>query len=209
MKDMELAQLLLAKFCHDIAGSLGAIWSSTEYLEYDNQDTRKKAIKLINDGSHKAISSLKFFRSAYGFLDNAGEANLDEIQALSRDLLYDHKINLDFHRQINHTPEVFICINTGRLILCLTLIASMALLNGGSLNVLIEKQSDAKRIRIKAAGSRIKIDEKRYAILRSEVHEPELSEQNIHYYYTMRLLWRLGLKLKINIAADSVEYIVE
>jgi histidine phosphotransferase ChpT len=209
MKDMELAQLILAKFCHDIAGSLGAIGGSIEYLEHDNEEMRKKATKLIHDGSSQAISRLKFFRCAYGFSDNSGESNLEEIEELASELLEAHKIILAFHKPTNHAPEVFICINTGRLLLCMIFIGSMALLHGGTIDVLIEKQSNTKKITIKASGQRIKIDEERYNVLCGEADATKPSVRNVHYYYTMRLLKQLMLNLTINRIEGGVEYIVE
>lgn len=209
-ESMELTQVLIAKFCHDLAGTMGAVGNAVEFLEENNEQMRKRAIDLVNTSAQHAIANLRFFREAYGISKNNGEANLDEIRELcSIFLSCSSKITLDFQRKHCHQPEVFIGLGTGKLVLCVVSVAATTLLRGGIVKVEIEKASSSARVIVSSLGSGLKINEVHHDILCGKVKESSLSTLNVHYHYTRMLIEQLNANLVIKSSEDKVEYIIQ
>ena len=209
MNDIELAQLLAAKIGHDLSGSMGAVWSSTEYLDHSNIDMRKTATELIKTSSANATNALKFFRATYGSSNDVGEAHLEELTLIAKEFLRGHNIALEFHKQYSHNPEVFICVSTGKLILSMILAASMTLLHGGLITVTIEKADHKKKVTIVATGKKIKIREGNHDILMGKPSSEGIQVRDIHHFYTARLIEQLGMTLKIHTLSERLEYVME
>lgn len=207
---MELTQVLIAKFCHDLAGTMGAVGNAVEFLGEENEQMRKRATDLVATSAQHAIANLRFFREAYGISKNNGEANLDEIRELCSIFLEcSNKINLDFQHKPGHQPEVFIGLGTGKLVLCVVSVAVTTLLRGGIVKVEIEKVSNGMRVIVSSIGSGLKINEVHHDILCGKVDHYSLSTLNVHYHYTRMLIEQLGAKLIIKTTADRVDYIIE
>lgn len=64
----ELSELILTKFCHDIAGVAGALMNGTELLSdsLDDKDFLKQASQTLADSSRFLTYRLRFFRAAFG-----------------------------------------------------------------------------------------------------------------------------------------------
>ena len=70
--DLELAQLLCTRLCHDLAGPVGAIAAGVELIGDDPAMADAETIGLIGDSSSAASRKLKFLRAALGYAQNAG-----------------------------------------------------------------------------------------------------------------------------------------
>lgn len=207
---LELTQVLIAKFCHDVAGTMGAVANAVEFLMEDNEPLRKRAAELASTSSQHAIANLRFFREAYGISKNSGEANFDDIRELCAIFLQcSNKITLDFQQKHSHKPEIFIGLGVGKLVLCIVAVAATTLLHGGVVKVDIEKISEGVRIIVSSSGAGIRVNNTHHDILCGKTQKTTLSTLNVHYYYTRMLIEQLGAKLIISSNADKVEYIIE
>jgi histidine phosphotransferase ChpT len=72
--DLELAQLLCTRLCHDLAGPVGAVAAGVELIGEDPQAADAETLGLIGSSSAAASRKLKFLRAALG---SAGGAPLD------------------------------------------------------------------------------------------------------------------------------------
>jgi histidine phosphotransferase ChpT len=72
--DLELAQLLCTRLCHDLAGPVGAVAAGVELIGDDPQAADAETLGLIGSSSAAASRKLKFLRAALGA---AGGAPLD------------------------------------------------------------------------------------------------------------------------------------
>ena len=68
--DLELAQLLCTRLCHDLAGPIGAVAAGVELIGDDPAMADAETIGLIGDSSSAASRKLKFLRAAMGFSQN-------------------------------------------------------------------------------------------------------------------------------------------
>lgn len=209
LSELLLTQHLFAKFFHDLSGALSAVNSGIEYLDSLDTKTRDRAMKLLSHGSSKSIETLEFFRKAYGASNQNGEANLEEIEQLCINFTKDSKIDLEFQIESSYRPEVFTCINTGRIILCLVAIASEALVYGGKLKVRYIKTDDDKKIIVTASDDRVRVNKANIQILSSKNKDAaNVTYMNAHYYYTCRILEAMKSDIIINTSDDLIEYIV-
>jgi hypothetical protein len=208
--ELSLTQHLFSKLFHDLSGALGAVSNGIEYLDSVDNKTREKAVKLLRHGSQQSIDALEFFRKAYGASTKNGEANLDEVHELCANFLKDSKINFDFSKP-SYQPEVFTCVNTGRLILCLVSIAAEALVYGGLITVTFSKTNNKKKIIVTASSNtKIKIHKSKNQVLSQENTDMnDLTYENAHYYYTAKIIHEIGAKIVINSSDNTIEYIVE
>jgi histidine phosphotransferase ChpT len=73
-KDLELAQLLCTRLCHDLAGPVGAVAAGVELIGGDPTQADAETLGLIGNSSAAASLKLKFMRAALGA---AGAATQD------------------------------------------------------------------------------------------------------------------------------------
>jgi histidine phosphotransferase ChpT len=73
-KDLELAQLLCTRLCHDLAGPVGAVAAGVELIGGDPTQVDTETLGLIGSSSAAASLKLKFMRAALGA---AGAATQD------------------------------------------------------------------------------------------------------------------------------------
>lgn len=64
--DLELAQLLCTRLCHDLAGPIGAVAAGVELIGGDPGAADAETLSLIGDSSSAASLKLKFVRAALG-----------------------------------------------------------------------------------------------------------------------------------------------
>lgn len=69
--DLELAQLLCTRLCHDLAGPIGAVAAGVELIGDDPAMADAETIGLIGDSSNAASRKLKFMRAALGHTQNS------------------------------------------------------------------------------------------------------------------------------------------
>lgn len=72
--ELELAQLLCTRLCHDLAGPIGAVAAGVELIGGDPSAADAETLSLIGDSSTAASLKLKFVRAALG---SSGAGALD------------------------------------------------------------------------------------------------------------------------------------
>ena len=207
MRDIDLAQGLLAKLCHDLSGVLGAVDNGIDFLKMDDDRTREKALDLLHLSASQSIARLQFYRKAYGLAKYVGEVNLQEVDSLCRAFL-DEKIDFNLDETYFNDPHLFLCDNTGKIIMCLVEVAASCLIYSGAIRVEIEKVNGAKRVAVVASGKKIKSDQEKYDILIGKFGEDVLSAMNIHYYYIFKLAEDIKTKIKIIASTNQIEFIL-
>lgn len=207
MKDIDLTQGLVAKLCHDLSGVLGAVNNSIDFLRMDDDRTKDKALALLHSSAAQSIARLQFYRKAYGLAKYVGEVNLKEVFSLCRAFL-DEKIEFNLAETYFNDPHLFLCDNTGKIIMCLVEAAASCLIYGGVIKVEIEKVDGKKRVAVVASGSKIRSDQSKYDILSGEFGEDVISAMNIHYYYIFKLAEAIDSRVKIIASTNQIEFIL-
>lgn len=74
--DLEVAQLLCTRLCHDLAGPIGAVAAGVELIGDDPAMADAETISLIGDSSGAASRKIKFLRAAFGMAQPGSTGDL-------------------------------------------------------------------------------------------------------------------------------------
>ena len=200
ISQIKILELLSARMFHDLAGPIGAIHNSIEFLEEDNNPViKEKAIKIVKSSSDEAIIRLKFFRYAYGNVDD-NEVSLHDIKPLIQDFLIDKRFKLSWEETLDKPVNSYIA----KIIMNFIVIASMALIQGGSLNITHNNEG----VKIVFQDKNVILSEDTKSLLKGDLTHITLTSTNIQIYYTYLMIQAAKAKITINKITDGVEFII-
>lgn len=205
-ENIHLAELLCTRLCHDLTGPIGAVNNGAEFLSEEGFDLQNQAVDLIVSSAFSAVSRLQFYRMAYGNVKDHGEANLAEKQKIAVDFFVGSKIILDWPETHTDAAGVSISLKMLRLIYNLLIIASSALIRGGTISVRLDKDDLSRKIiTVSAKGANLKWDseaEKIFSIVSSANNSSdcEVNTKNVQLHLTRQyaddlratIEWRVG-----------------
>ncbi len=200
-ENIHLAELLCTRLCHDLTGPIGAVNNGAEFLSEEGFDLQNQAVDLIVSSAFSAVSRLQFYRMAYGNVKDHGEANLGEKQKIASDYFIGSKITLDWPETHTDAAGVSISLKMLRLIYNLLIIASHALIRGGTISVRLDKDDlERKIITILAKGANLKWDSEAEKIFSAAPSDCEVNTKNVQLHLTRQyaddlrstIEWRVG-----------------
>ena len=207
LKDIEVSEFLCAKFCHDLAGPIGAINNGIDFFDSDNEQMREKAHELVRMSSKQAVNRLTFFRQAYGNVAAGNETHLMELRSLILKFMEDSKLQLDFIDSASDNNDV-VDGKLGKLLINVVLIASHVIMANGLISVRVERSKDQSKIIISAEGPSHKIGDELLKILSWKLDGVEISSRNIQHYYTALLSREIGASVSVHEEGNKVYFTV-
>ena len=84
--DLELAQLLCTRLCHDLAGPIGAVSSGVELMGEDPALIDEEILALLSNSALAGARKLKFMRIAFGW-PGGGDLALEQVENAFKDYL--------------------------------------------------------------------------------------------------------------------------
>ena len=196
---MEFTELLCAKFCHDLAGPVGAVNNGIDFLNYDDKQMQERAIELIEMSSKQAINRLTFLRQAYGFLQDSSETGISNIRTLVTNFFYKSKVNVNFFidKDIEKVDR-----NILKLILNLTIIASTAIMYNGLL--VTHDKTNNLSVSVEGIGNTNKIEPEVLSILDGK--NTEITTRNVQCIYTKNIANAINYKFSTSSINDKVTF---
>jgi histidine phosphotransferase ChpT len=209
--DIKICELLQAKFCHDMAGTLSAINNSVEFLSASNSNLREKANNLIQVSAAESVAKLQFYRMAYGNTTDVGEANLAELRSIINNFASYTKASIVWPDSNLHKPSSPITHRLAKIILNLIPIIIDSLIYGGTINIDRTLASNGNsQISLNARGKKCLLEDKYINVmLNPEISISELSVDNIQEHLIARLIRICNAKLCINKAEEGAEIIIQ
>lgn len=153
---IDFASLLCSRLCHDLLSPVGALNNGLELLGDENDpEMRIRVFQLLSESARVSANKLKFFRLAFGAAGGFGEqVDAREAKTAIEGLLADNK-----RTQFNWWVETETLPKSAlKVMLNLALIASEALVRGGTLDVGGEDNGGQLEIVFKIEGPRIILD---------------------------------------------------
>jgi len=154
---VDFASLLCSRLCHDLLSPVGALNNGLELLtDETDPEMRARVFQLLSESARASANKLKFFRLAFGGAGGFGEqVDSREAKAAIEGLLVDN-MRTKFHWWVeaDTLPKTAL-----KVMLNLTLIASDALVRGGTLDVGGEENNGHLEIVVKIEGPRIILDQ--------------------------------------------------
>ncbi len=153
---VDFASLLCSRLCHDLLSPVGALNNGLELLGDENDpEMRVRVFQLLSESARASANKLKFFRLAFGAAGGFGEqVDSREAKTAIEGLLVDNKrTTFNWWVEAETLPKTAL-----KVMLNLTLIASEALVRGGTLDVGGEENGGQLEIVVKIEGPRIILD---------------------------------------------------
>ena len=151
---VDFASLLCSRLCHDLLSPVGALNNGLELLgDETDPEMRARVFQLLSESARASANKLKFFRLAFGAAGGFGErVDSREAKAAIDGLLVDNKrTTFNWWVEAETLPKTALMLN-------LAMIASEALVRGGTLDVGGEENGGQLEIVVKIEGPRIILD---------------------------------------------------
>jgi len=205
LEELHIAELLCTRLCHDLTGPIGAVNNGAEFLSEEGFNLQNQAVDLIVSSAFSAVTRLQFYRLAYGKMRDHGEANLADTKKLLTDFFSDTKTTLDWPDSHTDAAGVSISLKMSRLILNLLVVASGALIRGGSIAVRVEQDgSGQKKVLVTASGAGLKWDNEMGGVFSGKVGVAELTPKNVQAYLTKRFADEIEASLTFTSETDKL-----
>lgn len=204
-KILDFSELLITKFCHDLAGVIGAVDNGVEFLEeMASEETRKKALELLAYSSSEAVSKLKFFRYIYGMSSNVGETDLSDIKTLVSN--YYEKSKHKFHwKQGSHDAGVVQLTSRASKLLCnIIYLLSEAMITAGEISIEINVKGTTKEFSVIGKSQKFK-DIKAITQILSSHELRDISLESVQIHLTSKIATSLDVVLGIEHGTDYLK----
>jgi histidine phosphotransferase ChpT len=203
--ELRMAELLCTRLCHDLTGPIGAVNNGAEFLSEEGFNLQGQAVELIVSSAFSAVTRLQFYRMAYGQMRDHGEASLADKQKLASDFFTGSKITLDWPESHTDAAGVSISLKMSRLIFNLLIVASGALIRGGTIGVRIMQEGGSQRqLVVTAQGPGMKWDDEIDKVFSKNFGSDDLTPRNVQTYLTRRFCEELGASFNYQLDGEQV-----
>lgn len=199
---VDLASLLCSRLCHDLLSPVGALNNGLELLADETDPAmRERCMDLLAESARVSANKLKFYRLAFGAGGGYGDAvDARETQAAVRGLVGDNKrVELGWY-----VEEPTLSKPATKVLLNLVLLASDALVRGGSLDVGAEENNGVTEIVVKMEGQRIVLDPQLRRMLVEGEAEDGVTARSAAAYVTHELVRNSGGSIQVSEPAADV-----
>ncbi len=198
--ELNVAELLASRLCHDLISPVGAVNSGIELLTEFGGDPDGESMALISSSARTASDKLLFFRIAYGNAGSGTNVPLSEGLALVAPVCLNHRTEAVID---DASAGAMPGAGAVKLLLCLALMAGESLPRAGTLTVRVGPHM---RTEITASGGGARIGDGERAALAGEVASDKLDPRTAHAYFTNSVARRLGVATDVSHDMDSVVF---
>jgi histidine phosphotransferase ChpT len=199
LSPIQLSQLLITRYSHDIVGPIGAVNNGIEFLQ-ENDKMEEQAISLITDSAKQAINRIQFYRYLYGILKEQDSVSFDDKKNLVEAFYESSKIKLNW---LDNLKENSSNLNAEslRIICSLIFIAGTSLIRGGEVKIYSKNMDN---IIIEAVGTNIIFHaDAQNILLGNNSFIPD--SNNIQIIYTKMLIDNSGAKILFELNDNSLK----
>lgn len=201
--DLEVAQLLCSRLCHDIISPIGAVNAGLELLE-EAADEDGRALALVATSAAEASRRLAFYRVAFGLgVGAAGPAPMRDARELAAGLLQGGKTTLDWPADAGSTPDGAAPADAVKVVLNMVLIAHESLPRGGTVGVKVKTLDDGLGVAVVAAGAGARLRDDLRQALAGKAAGDDLTARNVHGHYAQCLARGLGAAIEVGEGAGG------
>lgn len=201
--DLQLAELLASRLCHDLVGPISAISNGMELLEEGLAELDEEAKRLVGDSAGQAAASLQFFRVAFGF----GAAPADDpaqLRQLLQPFLGHRKTTLEWRADLPPVAsEAGLPDGWGKLLLNMAALAAEALPTGGRVEVAVSGRPAGGALSCLAAGADAGLRDEVLQAMAPGAGVEGLTPRSVQGFYARRVAERLGASLTSELRADG------
>jgi histidine phosphotransferase ChpT len=196
-----ISQLISTKLCHDIAGLVGAINNSLEYLNSSDESIKLQAKDLLENSSKETVKRLNFYRETYGTIRNEN-TNIEFLKATIESFIDTSKVSLFLENETNFNE-----ISQLSFKFCLSLanLAYISLPRGGEMTFKFKSTEINKISYLKSltfTGNMLRLRSETNDLLKGKTND--VNSSNINIYYIFLLLKELNQEIEITHEHDKI-----
>lgn len=204
LNEIELSELLMIKFCHDLSGPVGAINNGAELLQDCDDSLQGQAVDLIETSAKDVIARLLFFRQAYGSANDKSATEVSTLKDLSVNFLSSKKVRMIWMPEsANLNIPASVSGSIGKILLNMIILTAASLVYGGDISIYLSQEQDKTSIRVRGEGKMVKVDKEISDILKGK--DSEINVKNINAYLVSRLIEKQKAKSELVVGKDYVE----
>ncbi|MGJ3231487.1 MAG: histidine phosphotransferase ChpT [Oceanicaulis sp.] len=199
----DLAALLCSRVCHDIAGPTSAMGAALSVLDDETAaDMKDDAIALLRSGAGQIRAKLEYARVCFGAGGSrGGEMAISEIRALAGPMFDEARPDLVWKTESGEISKT-----AARILLNLIWLAVDTLPRGGTVTVEASASTDGgSRLRVVAAGPRLRLDEAYIAAFKGAEPEGGFDGRNVQPYYAGLVARESGGRAEASLTEDRIE----
>ncbi len=203
--ELELSQLMSAKLCHDLAGTVGTIDSCFNLLDHSNKEVAKKAKILASEELVNLVNKIRLFRTAYGLVDAENDISIASVQELINTFFANKKIDKQFYFDSD-----FIYVNDYfvKLIICLSMIIAKHISYSGEMRFYLNKDHN-QPLKFIAKSNSFSLKDDSLEILEGKGNNNSnkiINVTNCLEYYVNRICVKNDYKILISKTLRAIEY---
>lgn len=203
MTELQLAELMAARLCHDLVGPIGAVANGVELLSDSGGGPDAEVTDLIALSARQATRRLQWFRVAFGSASGlSSSAMFGETRRLAAGLFEDTRVTLDWNEP-DEAAEAVASRIAAKFALNMSLVALECLPRGGSVQVRIMPNRNSVKISIAAIGTTARLPDEMQLALRADAPLGELTPKSVPAYLAARLTIQAGSRLDVRAGADD------
>lgn len=196
--DHKVAQLLISRVCHDLAGGISAVSTGAELLGEDDQAMDKEALDVIAMSAKQCASRLAFFRVAFGLGGGENDTiTTDELKHLTHNFLEGGRLSLVWGAE-----NARIGLMPAKLLLCLCLMGSESLPRGGVVRIDVTQIGGRLGFAVAAQGDGAGLRPGVEHAFSCDADVDLLSARTVHAYFAAILSH--GLNAEVELQAEAV-----
>lgn len=205
-QDMQLAELMAARLCHDLVGPIGAVANGIELLS-EGGTPDPEVTGLIAASARQASRRLQWFRIAFGTANALpGSAMMAETRRLAAGLFEEGRVTLDWSAP-DDALEAATTRPGAKLVLNLTLLALESLPRGGSVRVRFAVNNGLS-MSVIALGAGARVPDDIELALRPGAEVKDLTAKAVPAYLAARMAEAHGARLVHNTGTDRVDFTI-
>lgn len=208
---LELLEFLNSRFCHDMAGPIGALSNGAEFLREAKPEMRNKAAQLIETSAQQSVVRLEFYKCAFGTALLFSDSSFERIQRLCTEF-FDTQLYQFIWDESCYTQEELFDSKLSKLALNLILVASNTMIYGGKLKVSVQKEGKSAKLIIEAIADQLRSNnEINQVFFDDEVGSEDngiLTTNNAQYFYTKLLIERNHGKLTFDLGMQDCKLVL-
>ncbi len=204
-----MAELLLTRFTHDIAGPISSVANGLEFI-MDGSDSkgdtagieiRNQAIDLVEDSSKQSLARLQAYRVAYGVVYN------EEVMTKTKEVKdivkrYFHKSQIEIRWNSALPDDISAAVR--RMLMSMILTTARVLIYGGKVSIVVSK--DGKSINVKGQAEKFKEPKIIKSIFDDKGNiEPDV--ENIPYFFIRDIVAESKIDVSFSYKDDEVKLV--
>jgi len=204
--ELELAQLMCSRICHDLVGPVGAVNTAVELMaEEGGSGLGSDAMAVLERSVRDAGVRLTFFRRAFG-MGGGAESTMpvEEIRELTSAMVPAGKITfrIDVHAE-NGEPPADLPAYVAKLALIMVMVGAEAMPRGGNLSLHVAAMADGIGLAVQGEGPGAAIRDTISGAL-SSGSDIEVNARNVHAHLGLLLAGKLGTTLELSSDTDTI-----